>query len=137
MQTYTSESGTFSLQYPGHWEFEMDESTLTFYDSGANGVGAFQVTEFGFDEGAEIDLPKQLAESICEFHELDLKEVAAGIQQDGNKAWTTFEEEDAYWMYWMFFKDQTLLFVTYNCEIPDKEIEKEIVSQMADSIKFT
>jgi hypothetical protein len=136
MQTYTSDSGNFSLQFPDYWEFEMDESTLTFFDSGEDGVGAFQVTEFGFDEGAEIDVSRQLAESIAEFHDMDVKEVSTGIQQNGNKAWTTFEEGDTYWMYWMFFKDQTLLFITYNCEIPDKGIEDNIAQQMADSIKL-
>jgi hypothetical protein len=137
MQTYTSDSGTYSLQYPDHWESNVDESTMTFYDSGDNGAGAFQVTEFELDEGVEINVKTQLAESICEFHDLDLAEVTAGIQQDGNKAWTSFESEDTHWRYWMFFNGQTLLFITYNAEIPDKDIEQEIIYQMAASIKFS
>jgi hypothetical protein len=135
MQTYTSETQRYSLQYPDHWESEIDENTVTFFDT-EDGVGAFLVTEYEFEDGANLDLSKQLTELICDFHDMDADTIVAGIQKDELKAWTSFETDDTYWQYWLYAKDQCVLFITYNCEIADKKIEEEQVKQIADSINF-
>lgn len=135
MKSYTSESGSFSLEHPDHWSSNVDEGTIAFYDD-ENGVGAFQVTEFTFEDDAEIDLRSHLTDAICEFHDLDREETSASIQLEGSKAWTSFETEDSYWMYWFYFDRGVLLFVTYNSELEDKLVEADDVKGILASIKL-
>lgn len=49
---------------------------------------------------------------------------------------TEFEYKKHFWRHWILSKRNVLLYVTYNCEFEESDVERESIQQIINSLKI-
>lgn len=109
MKTYDSTDLNFSIVYPDTWTYEEDGNVLSVYDS-KDGVGALQFSSYEVDNITSIDLKEELEDYVSDKHE-NFK-----VQRLDKYAFCKCEDEKGnVWRYWIFTRENTVIFASYNC----------------------
>jgi len=125
MKTY--QIANILLQYPAKWEVENEGNLVSFYDA-KDGFGALQLSHFFVENPKAIVLEKELIDFIERLPE------GVKVQSIDNYAHCSFiNEDEIFWEYWLFLKENTLLVLTYNCSEEDFGKEKAIVDSIVES----
>lgn len=121
-------STNWSIILDEGWESELNEECHTFFHP--HGVGALQIS--AYTKGTTItdqDLLKNTG--------LDEE----GISHLGKNDWGQFHgyqliygAGDTFWRKWWLRNDKVFLFVTYNCDIHENEIEANIVNNIMSTL---
>lgn len=129
---YTVHMGWFSLEYPGDWCVEESDQLVTLYRPEI-GSGALQIS--AFRTPGEQDTRKELLEYLAD-KDLSINEASITVQQEGPKEVSTYDyvEDEWYWRVWMISRGSHFLFITYNCEVADREKELDSVVCIVASI---
>lgn len=123
------QSTFWKINYPTEWVVEKHPECVSFYAE--DGFGALQfsahlkdekVTKADLDELINDEIPKE-----TQINDIELEEFT-GIAAE-------FQYENHFWRTWILRKNKLLLYVTYNCEFEDRQIEREIVNQIVNSLK--
>lgn len=124
------ESTWWSIELLPGWRAECEDSCTTI--SSEKGVGALQVSAY-HHEGESVS-EKDLSEfSEGEYPEgVEVKEYDSGALSGLH---VSFSENGRYWRKWWLRKDSLLLFVTYTCEVENRDSEIENVDQMIAALK--
>ena len=113
------------------WTGEHDEDCSTIYHP--EGVGALQISAFSKD-GKVTD------EDLKDFAQ-DHIEAGAKLSESNSgdfKGFTlVFVVDNEFWQHWYVAKGNTALFITYNCEAVDREVEIDKIKTMVASLKTT
>lgn len=113
------------------WIGEHDEDCSTIYHP--EGVGALQISAFSKD-GKVTD------EDLKDFSK-DHIEAGAKLSESNLgdfKGFTlAFGVDDEFWQHWYVAKENTALFITYNCEVVDSEVEIDNIKTMVASLETT
>ncbi|MCX2496411.1 hypothetical protein OQX63_23185 [Pedobacter sp. PF22-3] len=113
---------------PNDWKSETSDDVVSLYEPD-NGVGALQLSFYNIDNAPSIELSKELESYLGDKHEKIIVKIIDG------RAYSDIEDEDGiYWQYWLFLKDTTVIFVSYNCDKSDKGIEDPVVKEIISSI---
>jgi hypothetical protein len=112
------------------WTAESKEECVTITKSSEG--GALQLSAYRKKDGAIT------REDLLDVSECD-DEMQCHLQE---KTWGEFagfqlvcSEDDTFWRKWWLANGQTLLFVTYNCELANKDSEKQEISEMVGTLK--
>ena len=121
---------SWKLDIPEPWVSESDENIHTFHKP--DGYGALQISEHRKTSGKISD------EDLFDLIELEdeainhLKEVNLG----GYRGFLLkFSEGDTFWNYWWLLRDNLLLFITYNCDLVDKEKESDEINNILKTLR--
>jgi hypothetical protein len=117
------ESTDWSIEVPDDWSYEFGEDCTTFEHP--QGVGAFQVSSYRKDETVTDD-------DLLDFAgELPLTAVSLGCLTGFI---TRFNKDETFWTMWWLRAGCQMIYVTYNCLLPDCGREDAEVSRMIESL---
>lgn len=133
-QLYKGSAGWYWVEYPVDWAVEESEDLVTIYLP-ETGIGALQIS--AFRTPGQQDTRQVLSEYLSD-QGLLVNDATIVVQQDGPKMVSSFNyvEADSYWLVWVISQGSHLLFVTYNCEVANKEQELQSVLGMVNSISI-
>jgi hypothetical protein len=120
----------WSIVVAPNWVAEEDEYCVSF--TNPNGVGALQISAYKHESG---DVPEDdLRDSrLGQFpEELTAEPVVCGAFSGVG---VDYIAEGRFWMKRLVHKRGLLLFVTYNCNAADRELEVAETAQMLDSLQ--
>ena len=127
-EIYTTEN--WKLELAENWEGELDEDIHLLYHP--DGVGCIQISGYLKEDN------KITRNEIIELTDLDKEEQAYLKEYEtGNFHGVQFvySEGDIFWRKYWLANDNLLLFITYNCELNDKEIEVKVIKEMLKTLK--
>ncbi len=123
------QSTFWKINYPTEWVVEKHPECVSFYAE--DGFGALQLSAYLKDEKVtKADLDELINDEIpqeTQINDIEL-EAFTGIAAE-------FQYENHFWRTWILRKNKLLLYVTYNCEFEDRQLERAIVNQIVNSLK--
>ncbi|MDP4216852.1 MAG: hypothetical protein Q8927_11675 [Bacteroidota bacterium] len=128
MKSFKLKEGRRSFTYPDKWEVEDSGTVISIYDS-KNGVGALQLSVYDVPNPSSISLKDELEEFVKGRH----LECSVSYREKFSYCSCLEAQTKSYWRYWMFFAGGTVVFGTYNCDIKNIDVEKEIVDEIISS----
>jgi len=119
----------WSIIVAPNWAVDRDEHCVSF--TRPDGVGALQISAYKHESG---EVPDDLSELLAgHFPEgLTLEPVTCGGFSGIGVDYVT---EGRYWMKRWVHKKGLLIYVTYNCNAAERELELEETAQMLDSLQ--
>lgn len=132
--------GNFSLTIPKDWESDIDEEVLSISKS-TNGVGAIQISSYSLDLDSDFNL-------FGEFHELVTDTLMIRLEKNWAKEikqirdnFLIFETSDTtenkFFLIGFCEHKRSILFLTYNCILDDKNLEYNDVLSFFSSVTFS
>ena len=128
MKSYKYRGNGIEFVLPDNWDIEESDNVISFFDSD-NGVGALQFSFFQVRNEKNIVLKDELADLLDNQFS---KEII--INNNCAEAFRLEENENKYWKYWLFLKEEFLIFASYNCQKDDKGKEDRIVNEIVYSV---
>ncbi|GAA3934939.1 hypothetical protein GO495_15050 [Chitinophaga oryziterrae] len=116
--------------YPNSWQIEQDKNVISLYDP-INGVGSIQFSIYYASNSQNISLKDELEDYVSDKHNKFV------ISVNDLYACTNYlldEDGVRYWKYWLFIKDNMLVFASYNCEKEDYGKEEKIVDEIMNAL---
>lgn len=130
---YISSSGWFKLEYPMKWIVKEDNNHISFFNS-ISGVGALQISSY---EAPQKDLTNLKCFSRDFFEEKEVEAEIVEFSKDRIRfALSEFNKAGRYWKVWCIASVTKFLFVTYNCDVADKEKEQKNVNDIISSLQL-
>ena len=120
----------WEVDLPKNWEGELENDIHLFYDP--DGVGALQISAYIKTDGAITE------KEILERTELDENKHSHLLQSEWGQFHgyhLIFREGDTFWKNWWLAKGNVFLFITYNCDIADKDIEFKTIDMILSSLR--
>ena len=113
------------------WEVEVEGKVTAIYHP--NGVGAIQISLYSKDGAVtETDLLDFAGDHI------EVGAVYKEYEENSHKVLTfAFGHDGVFWQHWYIALSRGVLFVTYNCDEADREIELEKVKLIVATISAT
>ena len=128
MNTYSSQN--WQIDLPESWIGEFDDDIHLIYDP--DGVGAIQISAY-IKPGGKIT-----EDELLERTGLDEKSYRHLSKNDWGHFHgyqLVYREDEIFWRKWWLMKDNLFIFITYNCEIPDKDIEFKAINAIVNTLK--
>lgn len=136
MKQYISRAKFYSLNVPDTYEIEEDEGVVGIYDE-VNGVGAINISSYKISTSYDFKIEAELLEFIQtnSGYNSSIELVNTEIR-DNNYGRSEFTTDGTdYWIYWIKFKNQKSVFITYNCDYDDKDVESPLIYDIIESIE--
>ncbi len=113
MKLFKHSISNFQIKYPENWEVKEEENIISLYDP-KNGYGALQFTVY-FVDNNDIDIKVELEEYIKSRHEnYEIFKEKPFLAHGYNVI-----EEEKHWQYWIYKRNNFLVFASYNCAKED------------------
>lgn len=128
-------ANSFSIQLFGDWRYAQEDSddlSYTFFKK--EGCGALQFSSYEKDSPITIDDILKFFEEINEDCLPHLVKRIFGEFEGFELNYS--DESDTFWRKVILKNNNVLLFVTYNCDLTDKNQETEEVNELLSSLKF-
>ena len=129
MKTYVTDH--WQINVPDEWVYELEEDAVLFYHPDSNGT--LVISSVLEDEPITDDyLEDMVAEHLAAG--ADLYEETCG---DFSGVSCCYDTEDEYWCEWFLYCDSIMMFVTYNCELPEAGNEDDVIDSMLESLSLS
>jgi len=130
-------SGLYQIEIPSSYSYEEDGDILAIYND-ANGVGATSVTGYHISKDYNFVISDELQDFV---ESID----SSAILDDNNITECTtdscsgefIDNSGRYWRVWVLFSNCRAVFVSYNCDIADKYVEKSAIDSIVKSVVST
>jgi hypothetical protein len=119
---------SFSMSVSNDWEYEDSDGVTTI--SHPDGVGALQISSFK----APDTIGKSTLANLAEIKTDEQAGTAWQSWGDYSGYQLIYSEEKVFWRKWFLASGKSLVFITYNCDIKDKDKELALVDEMVESI---
>lgn len=117
----------FKIAVPDSWEINIDGNTTSLFDP-INGVGALQFSSYSVPKIDSINLAKELDDYLEDKYE------NVHSKYINNYAYFNIIDDDIYWRYWLLKGNDSIMFVSYNCGLIDKDKEDIIIDKAIKSM---
>lgn len=116
------------FNYPNDWIVDQENNLVSVYNP-VEGVGALQFSSYQIPEAKTPSITEALSDYVHDRH------IKYKILENKNYAYTNYLEGDdaAYWKYFLFLIQKTLIFVTYSCEEKNIGEEDKIIESIVMS----
>jgi hypothetical protein len=132
--------GNFTLTIPKEWEADIDEGVLSIFKSD-NGVGAIQISSYSLDLDAQFDLFDEFHELVTDTLTIQLEKNWAKEAKQLRDNFLIFEtsvtSENKFFIVGLCEHKRSILFLTYNCILDDKNLEYNDVLSFFSSVTFS
>jgi hypothetical protein len=131
--------GKFTLTIPTDWESDIDEGVLSIFKSD-NGVGAIQISCYSLDLDAHFDLFDEFHELVTDTLTIQLEKHWAKEIKQLRDNFLIFETSDPtenkFFLVGLCEHKRSILFLTYNCILDDKNLEYNDVLSFFSIVTF-
>lgn len=112
MKSFKHNISNFLIRYPENWEIKKEDNIINLFNP-SSGFGAIQFSIYYVDN--PINIESELDEYIKSRHEKyeifkETNSLSNGLSLDN---------DGRQWQYWLYKKDNFLIFASYNCAIED------------------
>ncbi|UPK67972.1 hypothetical protein [Chitinophaga filiformis] len=109
MQLYKHKTNNFGFSFPDDWTVENNDGIIALFD-GNNSIGVLQFSIYYPPQDKEVFLKDLLEEYLTDRH------TDFSVKLTDHYAYTDYlpYEDDGIWKYWVFKKDNMVIFGTYN-----------------------
>jgi hypothetical protein len=110
MKVYENPDVDLSFQYPDNWTIEQEQNVVSLLDP-ENGLGALQFSVYQIPGSQIISVKTELEDYLKDRHS------HFEVSTTDSYALSDYlnDKKGNCWKYWMFLKNHTLVFATYNC----------------------
>ena len=122
MKNYSDDKFGFVFVYPDNWNCEKEDNVITLYDA-ENGLGALQLSVYYVGNKNRLDLKSELEDFLQDYESVK-------VEMKDNLAYSTFNDGDRVWQYWLFQSGNSLIVATYNCATEDKGKENNTINSI-------
>lgn len=127
-----SRAGWFSLSYPIGWELEEDEYAAVY---NPDGVGALYISSY--EAPGPVDPKKELSEHLSDQKpSVRSSDIHTWTEGDKTLASSELVDQQSFQKTWFIGRDSYLVIATYNCEVEDKDIERNEIEEIVRSIQI-
>lgn len=127
MQTYKTQY--WLLNVPALWDAEADNETDVIYDNA--GVGELVISTLYQDEGISDEQLEAMASEHIDSDAM-IDDVVVG---DFSGIAVSFEQDAEYWCEWYLRSENVLLFISYNCDAKNAEVDEDVVESILESLE--
>jgi len=131
--------GNFTLTIPTGWEINTDEEVLAVIKSD-NGVGTIQISSYYIDAHTPFDLFNEFHELVSETLAIPLEKSWANDIKLLRDNFLVFEAanptDNRFFIIGFCEHNRSILFLTYNCSLDDKDLEYKDVHLFFKNITF-
>ena len=118
----------FAIKIPENWVSIGEQEVISVYDP-KNGKGALQFSFYTVEDAISLNLVDELQD----FLKGKNFSTTPSLKNDTAYLATT-AENNKYWRYWLIRRDETIIFVTYNCSNEDIGSDDNFVEEIISSI---
>jgi len=130
---FISRAGWYVLKYPGSWELEEDNETVTLYNLD-RGVGALVLSSYSTPGTSNAEtLLLQFVESQSII--ADKKRITLTEQAETRIASYDHTSPQGYMKAWAILEGPLLVLITYNCKSGAEEREMRVVEEIIKSLR--
>jgi hypothetical protein len=132
----------FSLVIPVTWKFHEEDGVISLFDV-SNGVGAIQLSlskrqtpQEPIDQEA-IEFAQDFAsQHKCHIEVGSIHSFDIGGCPASEFSFEENNEEPEYWRIWHIMGRERMAFITYNCSVLDRDVEKQFCNQIVISFEW-
>ena len=133
---YIAPSGWYELQLPDVWESEQGQDCLSLCDS-TKSFGVLQVSVHQFPQDENVNPKNELIEYL---KDQDFKYAPGDIKTSNLNGKEIAEikcvdQQEQFWKIWFIVQNNKMFFLTYNCDLKDKDSEIQTIEEIVKSIK--
>ena len=126
MQKYKTKY--WSVNLPTLWEAEASDGTDILYDK--EGIGELVISTFYQEDGIDDEQLEDLASEHIDadgiVEDVDLGSFSGFV--------ISYTDEGEYWCEWYLKSEKVLLFVSYNCDESNEEVDEDVVESILASL---
>jgi hypothetical protein len=126
-------NGIYYIEIPSSYTYEDDGDNLNIY-SETEVVGATHVTSYYISEHYDFVPKEELIEFISSINSSDNKEYSDVIECTSEYCYAEFTNYGTFWRVWVLFSNGKAVFISYNCDKLDMNVEKGIIDNIIKSI---
>jgi len=119
----------WSLNIPTLWDAEFKDETDVIYDQA--GIGELVISTLYQDEGISDEQLEAMASEHVDSDAI-IDDVVLG---DLSGITVSFEQGDEYWSEWYLRSEKLLLFITYNCDLKNADVDEDVVESILESLR--
>ncbi len=119
----------WSLNIPTLWDAEFEDETDIIYDQA--GIGELVISTLYQDEGISDEQLEAMASEHVDSDAI-IDDVVLG---DLSGITVSFEQGDEYWSEWYLRSEKLLLFITYNCDLKNADVDEDVVESILESLR--
>jgi hypothetical protein len=125
------ETNWWSISLPDEWFAEEEDEAIIIFDE--DEVGTIQIADFKKEKGDAnhddlIDLAEELIEQRVPYTAATLGDFT-GIRFE-------YEEDESFVIEWFLCCNDTILLVSYDCDIENKYMDVSTVNEILDTLEF-
>lgn len=114
-------------ELPSDWTVDKGDDVISIFNA-EKGLGALQLSIFRVESVPLLNLKDELIDLV------DTPISNVFIENSCAKASYLDQDDNRYWRYWLFLKQDNLFFATYNCEASDRYKEDAIIDKIVESL---
>jgi len=136
MHRYISSSQWYELLLPDGWTGKEEKDCTSFLNS-SYGVGAIQISAFPFPVESKAKGDTILRDYLID-RSVDINETIVEYTENKGISIAKYHyiSNNIFWYIWVLSKINILLFVTYNCNLKDKNAELDFPRKSGHQVKL-
>lgn len=119
---------SFNVSIPEKWVYEESEGVASIFSG--DSVGVLQISGYKFPD----NVTKKELFDLTGLEEKDRSQVEWQKWGEYSGYQLIYSEGDRFWRKWFLSNEKSLVFVTYNCELEDKDKNLEYINNIVDSL---
>jgi hypothetical protein len=114
---------------PYDWDIFEEDNLISIFEP-QFGVGVLQLSIYYVEESTKIDLKEEFFNLVSIPNNIQIN-----VIDKRSFFYAEFENnEDTFWRYWLFRKNEYIVFASYNCSKADMRREDAIVDAILNSL---
>lgn len=119
----------WALNVPALWDAEFDDDADIIYDN--EGIGELVISTVFDENGVDDEQIEAMAEEHSETDAI-IEDVELG---DFGGIMVSYTKEGEFWCEWYLRGENVLLFVSYNCDEDNADVDEDVVESILESLE--
>ncbi len=130
------ESQWYSFDKPKKWKVENEDGVLLLFNE-FDGYGALNISSYEITTDYVFHMDVELRDFVASVVEGSIDFISdEAIMRTKDTVATELSIKNTYWKFWLIYEKCKALFISYNCDIEDREIEQQEISSIIKSIQI-
>lgn len=130
------ESKWYSFDKPKRWKVEKENGILLLFNE-FDGSGALNISSYEITTDYLFDMDVELRDFISSVVDCSIDFISdETIMRTKDSVATELSIKNTYWKFWVVFRNFKAVFISYNCDIDDREKVLQEITSIIKSIQI-